>query len=57
MSSKTPLIAVITNVSFSFEQPPTDHNGDLGALEFSDLVALKKKLPNTSQFVPLFTSN
>ena len=25
-------------------------------LEFSDLVALKKKLPNTS-FVPLFTSN
>ena len=26
------------------------------ALEFSDLVALKKKLPNTS-FVPLFTSN
>ena len=32
MSSKTPLIAVITNVSFSFEQPPTDHNGDFGAL-------------------------
>ena len=25
-------------------------------IEFSDLVALKKKLPNTS-FVPLFTSN
>ena len=28
----------------------------LFALEFSDLVALKKKLPNTS-FVPLFASN
>ena len=26
----------------------------LKAIEFSDLVALKKKLPNTS-FVPLFT--
>ena len=27
MSSKTPLIAVITIVSFSFERPPTDQNG------------------------------
>lgn len=27
MSSKTPLIAVIIIVSFSFEQPPTDQNG------------------------------
>ena len=28
----------------------------LALIEFSDLVALKKKLPNTS-FVPFFTSN
>ena len=42
----------VLHVRYDFSRPVETNN----ILEFSDLVALKKKLPNTS-FVPLFTSN